>query len=125
MTPRECYETLNRKVFFWVDRKLLLKLLGASAYRARPHLVLELDTEGLLLHYENDVTLSASVSGATFAMNPAPRGPDTFRRIGDHPRGKAVVELAVDYAVPEAADHTLRVSRWRGGEELEEVWRKG
>jgi hypothetical protein len=36
-------------------------------------------------------------------MNPAPRGPDTFRRIRDHPRGKAVIELAVDYAVPEAA----------------------
>jgi hypothetical protein len=79
----------------------------------------------LLLRHAEDVTLSAINSGATFAMNPAPRGPDTFRRIGDHPRGKAVVELAVDYAVPEAADLTLRVSRWRGGEEVEEVWRKG
>jgi hypothetical protein len=58
-------------------------------------------------------------------MNRAPCGPGTFRGIGDHPRGKAVVELAVDYAVPAAADLTLRVSRWRGGEELEEVWRKG
>jgi hypothetical protein len=35
-----------------------------------------------------------------------------------------VLELAVDYAVLEAAELTLRVSRWRGGEELEEVWRK-
>ena len=64
-------------------------------------------------------------SGATFAMNPAPRGPDTFRRIGDHPRGKAVVELAVDHAVPDAAKLNGCVGRWRGGEELEEVWRKG
>ena len=64
-------------------------------------------------------------SGATFAVSPAPRGPDTFRRTGDHPRGKAVVELAVDYAVSDAADLTGRVGRWRGGEELEEVWRKG
>ena len=70
MTPREWYETLNRRVFFWVDRRRLLKLLGARAYRGRAHPVL-------------------------------------------------------DYAVPEAADLTLRVSRWRGGEELEEVWRKG
>ena len=58
-------------------------------------------------------------------MNPAPRGPDTFCRIGDHTRGKAVVELALDYAVPDAADLTGRVGRRRGGEELEEVWRKG
>jgi hypothetical protein len=125
MTPREWYETINRRVFFWVDRRRPLKLLCTRAYRARPHLVLELDTAGLLLRYENDVTLSAINSGATFPMDPAPRGPGTFRSIGDHPRGKAVVELAVDYAVPAATDLALRVSRWRGGEELEEVWRKG
>lgn len=125
MTPREWYETLNRRVFFWVDRKRLLKLLGARAYRDRPHLVLELNTEGLLRRHAENVTLSAINSGATFAMNPAPRGPDTFRRIEDYPLGKAVVELAVDYAVLGAVDSTDRASRWRGGRELEEVWRKG
>jgi hypothetical protein len=124
MIPREWYETLNRRVFFWVDRKRLIKLLGARAYRDRPHLVLELDTAGLLRRYAEDVTLCAINSGATFAMNPAPRGPDTFRRIEDHPRDSAVVELAVDYAVPDAADFTDRVSRWRGGEELGELWRR-
>lgn len=125
MTTPEWYETLNRRVFLWVDRKRLLKLLCARAYRDRPHLVIELDTAELLRRHAEDVTLSAINSGATFAMNPAPRGPDTFRRIEDHPRGKAVVELAVDYAVPDAADLTVRVSRWRGGEELEVVRRKG
>lgn len=125
MTPREWYETLNRKVFFWVDRRRLLKLLGAKAYRNRPHLVLELDTAELLRRHAEEVTLSAINSGATFAMNPAPRGPETFRRIGDHPGGRAVVELAVDYAVPDIANFVLSASRWRGGEELGEVWRKG
>ncbi|QIN82639.1 hypothetical protein GBA63_08280 [Rubrobacter tropicus] len=125
MTPREWYETLNRRVFFWLDRRRLLRLLCARAYRDRPHLVLELDTAELLRRHAEDVTLSAINSGATFAMNPAPRGPHTFRRVEDHPRGKAVVELAVDYAVPGAADFTCRVSRWRGGGELGEVWRKG
>ena len=48
MTPREWYESLNRRVFFWVDRRRLIKLLGARAYRNRPHLVLELDTAELL-----------------------------------------------------------------------------
>lgn len=125
MTPREWYETLNRKVFFWVDRRRLLKLLGARAYRNRPHLVLELDTEELLQRRAAGVTLSAINSGAMFPMNPAPRGPDTFRRIEDYSAGKTVVELAVDYAVSDVADLVNRVSRWRDGEELEEVWRPG
>ncbi len=125
MTPRGWYETLNRRVFFWVDRRRLLRLLGARAYRDRAHLVLELDTAGLPRRHAQDVTLFAINSGATFAMNPAARGPETFRRIEDHPRGKAVVELAVDYAVPDAADLVLSASRWHGARRLAEVWRKG
>lgn len=125
MAPREWYEMLNRRVFFWVDRKRLGKLLDAKAYRDRPHLVLELDTAEVVRRHAERVTLSAINSGATFAMNPAPRGPDTFRRVEDHPDGRPVVELAVDYAVPDAADSVLRVSRWRGGDELGEIWRRG
>jgi hypothetical protein len=101
MTPREWYELLNRRVFFWVEWKRLLKLLGARAYMDRPHLVLEVDTARLLKRHADRVTLSPINSGATFAMNPAPRGSDTFRRIVDHPERKSFVELAVDYAVPD------------------------
>jgi hypothetical protein len=123
MTPREWYELLNRRVFFWVERKRLLKLLGARAYRDRPHLVLEVDTAKLLERHADRVTLSPINSGATFAMNPASRGPDTFRRIVDHPERKPFVELAVDYAVLDVADFVLSVSRWHGVEMLEEVRR--
>lgn len=122
MTPREWYEHLNRRVFFWVEWKRLLKLLGARAYRDRPHLVLEVDAAGLLDQHADRVSLSPINSGATFAIDPAPRGPDTFRRIADHPNGKPIVELSVDYAVPDIAEFTLRVRRWRGTEELAEVW---
>jgi hypothetical protein len=122
MTPREWYEHLNRRVFFWVERKRLLKLLGARAYRDRPHLVLEVETAGLLERHAERVTLSPINSGATFALGPAPRGPGTFRRIADHSDDKPVVELSVEYAVPDIAELTLRVRRWRGTEELEEVW---
>jgi hypothetical protein len=122
MTPREWYEHLNRRVFFWVERKRLLKLLGARAYRDRPHLVLEVETAGLLERHAERVTLSSINSGATFALGPAPRGPDTFRRVVDHPDGEAIVELSVDYSVPDVAEFTLRVGRWWGTEELEEVW---
>jgi hypothetical protein len=123
MTPREWYELLNRRVYFWVERKRLLKLLGARAYRDRPHLVLEVDTAKLLERHADRVTLSPINSGATFAMNPAFRGPDTFRRIVDHPERKPFVELAVDYAVLDVADFVLSVSRWHGVEMLEEVRR--
>jgi len=71
MTPREWYEHLNRRVFFWVERKRLLKLLGARAYRDRSHLLLEVDTAELLERHVDRVTLSPINSGATFAMNPA------------------------------------------------------
>ena len=122
MTPREWYEVLNRRVFFWVDEKRLIKLLGARAYRDRPHLVLEIDTAELLRRHSDRVSISPINSGATFTMKPAPRGPDTFKRIPDHPDSKPVVELTVDYAVPDIADFTLSVSRWFGAERLEEIY---
>ncbi len=124
MTPREWYEHLNGRVFFWVKWKRLLKLLGARAYKDRPHLVLEVDPAELLDRHAERVTLSPINSGATFAMNPAPRGPDTFRRIADHPEDKPIVELSVDYAVPDIINFVRSVSRWHGTEKLEEVWRR-
>ena len=124
MTPREWYELLNRRVFFWLEWKRLLKLLGARAYRDRPHLVLEVDTAELLERHADRVTLSPINSGATFALGPAPRGSETFRRIADHPEGQPVVELAVDYAVPHIADFALSVARWHGAEVMEGVWRR-
>ena len=120
-TPREWYEHLNRRVFFWVEWKRVLKLLGARTYKDRPHLVLELDTAELLKRHAERVSLSPINSGATFALGPAPRGSDTFRRIADHPNGKHIVELSVDCAVPDIAEFTLRVRRWWGTKELEEV----
>ena len=105
-------------------QKRLTKLLGARAYRDRPHLVLEIDTAELLRRHSEEISLSPINSGATFTMNPAPRGPETFKRIPEHPEGMPVVELTVDYDVPDVADFTLSMSRWRGSEKLEEVCRR-
>ena len=124
MTPREWYEHLNRRVFFWVERKRLLRLLGARAYRDRAHLVLEVDAAAMLRRHAERVTLSPINSGATFALGPAPRGPDTFRRIADHSGDRPIVELAVDYAVPDIANFIISASRWQGAQMLEEVWRR-
>jgi hypothetical protein len=122
LTPREWYENLNRRVFFWVEWERLARLLGARANRDRPHLVLEVDTAGLLRSHSERIALSSINSGATFAMSPASRGPDTFRRIAEHPKGKAIVELAVDYSVPNIADLAISAGRWHGAEMLEKVW---
>ena len=85
---------------------------------------MELDTEGLLRRHAHAVSLSGINSGATFAMNPAKRGPGTFRRIAEHPEGAPVVEFAVDYAVPDAAEFVLAASRWRGAERLGLIWER-
>ncbi|MCA1717173.1 MAG: hypothetical protein LC781_10160 [Actinobacteria bacterium] len=124
MTPREWYEHLNRRVFFWATEERLLKHLNAKGNRDRLQLVLEVDTAELLRRHSERVTLSPINSGATFALGPAPRGPDTFRRIADHPDGKPAVELAVDHAVPDITDFVVSVSRWHGVEKLEEMWRR-
>lgn len=121
MSPREWYETLNRRVFFWVERKRLMRFLCARPYRSLPHIVLEVDTARLLEHHAYQVTLSRINSGATFATNPATRGTETFRRIADFPENKTAVELAVDYAVRDIAELVVSVSRWwRCDEMLEE-----
>ena len=44
MTPRQWYELLNRKVFFWTSERRLQRLIGAKAGRDVPQLVLTIDT---------------------------------------------------------------------------------
>ncbi len=122
MSLAEWYESLNRRVFFWVSRQRLEKLLGAKAYRDRTHLVLEVDAASLLAVHGEHASISPINSGATFPLDPKPRGPETFKRIQDHPQDGTVVELAVDYAVPDVAEHVLRVTRRRAGETPEPVY---
>jgi hypothetical protein len=133
MTPREWYEILNRRVFFWVARQRLVRLLGARAYRDHRHCVLTLDTSKLLAGHLPRVTLSPINSGCT-VPNPQPRGPSTFLSIEDYPfdewvakrrnTEKAVVELAVDYAVTDIADFTIQVEHMKGDQSLEAIWKK-
>lgn len=120
MSPREWYETLNRRVFFWVEWVRLMRFLNARSYRKRPHVVLEVDTAGLVERHAERISLSRINSGSTRGC--ARRGPDTFRRIADYPEGKPIVELAVDSGVRDIAELVLSVSRWRGDELLKRVW---
>jgi hypothetical protein len=110
LTPAQWYRTLNSRVFFWLSEERLEKLLGAGLYRERPHMVLELDTEALLERHISQVTLSPINSGAIFAGGRTRRGPQTFSRFESYPwnerkrQKELVVELAVDYSVPDIVD---------------------
>jgi hypothetical protein len=117
MTPAEWYATLNRKVFFWVTEKRLNKMLGA--YRGHEHIVIVLDSRKLLNRPALSVTLSPINSGSA-RRKAAPRGSETFCSLQDYPfderrrkRGlrNAVVELAVDWSVPDIEDLVIQVER--------------
>ena len=127
LSPSEWYRLLNNKVFFWLTRDRLFRLLNAGAYRALEHDVLEIDAKPLIAAYADKIWLCPMNSGCTKPM-PHPRGLATFRRIPQYPyahwrarrsRGERVVELAVDQAVPDIAKFVRRVVRMKGNSELD------
>lgn len=123
LTPQDWYETLNSKTFFWVSEERLMILLNARAYRAEEHDVLTLRTEPLVRAYHEKILLCHMNSGNTFPV-PHKRGNDTFVPIEDYPVGssgrprKPVVELVVEYGVPDIANYVVSVRRMRGAEIL-------
>ena len=129
LTPEDWYRSLNGKVFFWLTRSRLLRLLNAGTYRTEGHDVLELDAAPLVMAYMQQIWLCPMNSGCTKPY-PHPRGKDTFARVPDYPYagwkakrrpGERVVELAVDYAVADISRFVKRVVRMKGHEELEVV----
>lgn len=118
LTPRDWYRILNRKVFFWLTRERLDRLLNARAARDKRHTVIVLDTARLLARHSREVVLSPINSGCTKPY-PQERGLDTFLPLESYPfedwdrrrRGTdPVVELAVDYAVPAIRELCLSVT---------------
>lgn len=126
ISPSDWYRLLNGKVFFWWTRARLLRLLGAGAYRGRIHDVLLVEAQPLVAAYHDSIWFCPMNSGCTKPV-PHPRGEDTFCRIKDYPysewrkrrrRGERVVELAVDYAIPDIGNYVLRVVTMQGDQEL-------
>jgi hypothetical protein len=132
MTPRQWYELLNRKVFFWVTPERVKGLLEARRYRSETHTVITVNTASLLERYINEITLSPINSGSTL-YNPQPRGRRTFSALTDYPFidrrkkrgiGNAVAELAVDYGVPDILEHVVRVEHRRGARITEVLYER-
>jgi len=126
LSPADWYRILNGKVFFWLTQERLLRLLNAGAYRLQEHDVLILDAKPLIDAYRDKVWFCPINSGCTKPF-PHPRGKKTFQRISDYPyaqwkakrkRGERIVELAVEYAVPDVAQFVTRVVRMKACEEL-------
>lgn len=130
ISPKEWYELLNERVFFWSTEKRVKTLLGARAYRDRDHLVLTIDALQLVARYSNQITLSPINSGST-VYNPQPRGRDLFqpfRRFPWEARRKygkqAIAEIAIPYSVPDVMDFVIRGERRRGLNILATVYKR-
>ena len=126
MTPFDWYRLLNTKVFFWLTRDRLLRLLNAGAYRDEIHDVIEINARLLIEAYYNKIWFCPINSGCTKPM-PHARNKDTFMRIPAYPyaiwrpkrkKGERVVELAVDHGVPNIRDFVKRVVQMRGLKEI-------
>jgi hypothetical protein len=115
-TPEIWYKLLNQKVFFWVTEQRLTTLLNARAYKKSNHCVLTIDSAPLIRAYADKIWLCPMNSGCTKPV-PHPRSLGTFSRIPVYPfeawtkkrsgATKAVVELAVDYAIPDIGNFVL------------------
>ena len=124
LTPQKWYMMLNSKVFFWLTEERLHRLTGAKEYRDREHDVIEVNFQSLVEAHRNLIWLCPMNSGCTKPV-PHPRDESTFSRIEDYPysswrkkrrRGERVVEVAVDYAVPDIREHVRRVVAKKGTE---------
>lgn len=118
-TPRQWYRFLNRKVFFWLTEKRAAALLAAREHRKNTHIVIIMDTAALLRKYGSAVLLSPINSGSTI-RRAVKRGIASFQPPDSYPydprrknRGvaHAIVELAIDYSIPDVREFVVRVER--------------
>lgn len=132
LTPSDWYTLLNARVFFWLTRGRLLRLLGAAAYATQAHDVLEIDSAPLVRAHQENITLSPINSGATKPIA-RPRGPNTFLSIAEYPychwrsrrpRGERVVELAVSPGVADIERFVRRVVRMQGAREIDTIYER-
>lgn len=124
LTPTDWYHLLNKRVFLWLTRSRLLRLLTAKPYRELEHDVLELDALPLVQFYMDRITLSPINSGAIKPF-PRNRGLDTFLPVENYPYaewrlrrgvGERVVELAVEGGIEQVDRFVRRVTTMCGSE---------
>ena len=110
ITPRQWYEFLNSKVFFWAEVDRLYRM--ARAYLAPAREVIVVDTRGLIEAYHDRIRLSHMNSGATRSVQHR-RSYATFCRIEEYSR-KDIAEVCVDNGVPDLLTFVRYVRRLQG-----------
>ena len=121
LTPKEWYQLINGKTFFWVDTQRLGWMLKAPQYRTRPHAIFVVDTHELLERHLPRVTLSDQNSGSVYSGRR--RGLETFKRVEEYP-SRWVAELAVQYSVPDIDQLTIRIEEWRADIRAGVIWER-
>ena len=134
VTPQEFLDALNGRVFFWVSAERLTRLLQARLYRNLRHTVLHVDTAALLQGYPGRVQLAPYNTGSMHVPTAPKRGPGVFTDLASYPyaewarrRGKsgdAIVELTIDYAIPDIRAYVTRVETWAEGVPVEVLYEK-
>lgn len=116
-TPSQWYRFLNGRVFMWAEEHRLFRLTNARPYQKLEHDVLTISTASLLRVHADAIWLCHMNSGNTFPM-PHARNMGAFRRIAAYPTkprngapAKPVVEVVVDYSIPDIAEHVVAVRR--------------
>lgn len=132
-THQEFIELLNGKVFFWVSPERLETLIRARAYRRRAHDVLTVDAAALLASHLDRASVASINTGATLYPSAPARGRETFAAVEEfdwdaarRARGRknAIVELTIDYAVPDITDVLVKVERRQAAEPKKVLWER-
>lgn len=125
LTTSDWYRILNGKSFFWATKERLMRFLTAGAYKNKVHDVLTVDTGELLRRHTNKVTVAYFNTGVSQFGPKFRRGIDTFKRFDECPPGNEhpkIVEVVVDYSVPDIAEFTKTVQQFRGRLIQQTVW---
>ena len=118
LTPADWLRMLNARVFFWAREDGLRSLASAAANRARPRLVLVVDTRRLAQAYADWIDLCPINSGATRGVTR--RGLTTFTPMRamayeawrqQRGRRDIVKEVALRCDIPDVADFVVETRR--------------
>lgn len=112
---RTWYRILNERVFFWLNRQRLEKMMSAREYVGKYHTILHVDAEPVARRYRAQIELAHMNTGNTLPVA-HPRGPDTFRSLDEYPYDRrrklpdysAVVEITIRQGIPDIWKYVRR-----------------
>ncbi|MBN4057065.1 hypothetical protein JYU19_02010 [bacterium AH-315-J21] len=117
ITPKGWLKLLNGKVFLWPDFTKVQELSNARAYRDKSNCLIALNTNNLLKHYGDAISLTPINVGATL-YKPAERSPSIFSSVNDFPKRKKtdkVKEVTINHSIMSISKVVNSVHTFRNG----------